>query len=1590
MKRGLASGKISEVLGTIVATLQSRGLILDVFGDPAADPGYLERELAATPQPTDERRAVLLFELARWSLARNQDKIAEQTLRQAVDIYPAFVPPARLLRCMAEERDDAEQAAQWLLVEADHCADPIVRAQLLREYALLVWARLHRLPSARSAAEEAAKIDPGDLGGHFLLEHIFLASDQRAQRCTMLRRALDTTADQGLQAALHVDLALEQDQNAQRLADVRRARDLAPDSELVLLALELQLLRAGDTHAYGRVLIRRAELSNQSKRRRARLLADAARVMLSAGESDQSAACFRDSLEIWPERFAAREYVELLLQREEYEKVVDATLRLLELESCSRRGAALCCQAGDILQWELGQPSASIDWYRRGLRLDPTHEAALQALDELLADREHVDELVQLHRSALHSVPEVSQTRAERLFRIAALLERQERLEEAIATHREILAEFPAYWPASAALEQLYVRLGRWSDQLSLLDERLAQLSDVHEVQETLHSAVHTAHGHLHDPVRAAGYQRRLVDMNSDDLPAVRRLARLCAEAGQYREVADLCEHETRLVATATQQAQLLHRSGEIYEASLDDVGAAIERYRSALSVDPAFVPALRALGRLLRRQERWPDLVEMHRAELERTEDERAALALLYAIADILEEQIRDPAQVIAVYREILDRFPGETAARRTLLARLEKAGRWQELSVLLDQPSSADESRQDKALRLWRLGRVYEDKLGDDDRAIVAYQRAVNADRRLVVAEASLVRILDKCQEFQRLALTLRRRLQSDDAEPRLIERIQYADVLGLLGDDPPLRSVAAYESVVDEDSPTWLKLQLADLYRQLGRPRRELQIRQQVADQAEDRRLLTSLHLRMAQLRQTLETESPAADYQKILSQHPTLTYAQRALERCAREEGAEDRLIESLVARIDQADDPLTLCCNWTELAEAFVADGDAPQAERAFSEALRHIEGHLPALWGLSGLMNHQGRWRECAEVLQTLATTSECRKTRVSAFLQAAGLLQDKLDDLHAAEAIYKRILKEAPDHRIAYERLREIHTTQSQWSALAALLRSRLSGGSDPGKAPDLFLELGRLYLEKLNQRHRGLACLKRVVDLLPDTPDPRLIYALKLLADQAFSAGLWAEAVDLYERLQRLCEATEDLSLIGRRLGHAFLALEQPESAVDAFSRALAAGKGGDLELLQTLAKAAELAGDTATMCEALDGVATEAPHASDRISAYRSLARLHEESGRIEEASKALKKALKADPVHLDCIQQLAGLHAKAGNREHADRHLAAAVDAHREAIDADPFAVPMYRQLGRIYRWQRQLDPLYCCCSVLEHLNAADQVERQFLRDHKRRRREEVRPLEASALDQLVLGGDSPSPLLQVTELVGPLLQPSSRAIAARYRLKRQSRLSSQHALARYCQMLGDTLFGELNLEIWVTTTTPDLVRATKMTRPAIILGSEVAAAPSHADRFRIGRAMFQLAKGSYIVQDADEDEVRSLIAELRQIGPGDADKTKPLTRGLSRRHRRDLARQLPALLAQLEPDALLFDLKRVHCAEVRAALLAMGDPRIALGAIARLSNPLPSVERGDLLRFIVSTDYLAYRDNNRKQTRSSRNRGSQAL
>jgi golgin subfamily B member 1 len=633
--------------------------------------------------------------------------------------------------------------------------------------------------------------------------------------------------------------------------------------------------------------------------------------------------------------------------------------------------------------------------------------------------------------------------------------------------------------------------------ELYVRREELADPADTDLRYEMSLRAARAYERELSEPREAIAALDRALEAKPGDIEALLALERLYRAERLWEELLENLQTQTAAAADVEHRVRLRRAIGEVYAREVDDPSAALDQYRLVLDESPAdavAIAAVRDIGEtreelrltaveilepVLRNAGRWEELVLALELKLRALGEPLDRSAALRAIAQIEDEHLGRPAAAEAALLRALDDTPEDVELHTDIERLAEKSSGWDRYAEALAQRAGGIFDAT-VAKELWlRLGRVAEERLRDDRRAVDAYGKA----------------------------------MESAGDSPELLEHLDRLHER--LGDDRALADVLERRaSALSDDA------EQASLYHRLA----VLQI-EKFGEKSQG----------LATLRQALERQpehGPSRQTLEALTDDKDLfEEASEALEHVytqSNDNAALARLYEKRIQFAPTASERLRMRLDLARVLEE--KSGDAKAAQGVLENALADDPGDSDVLAELERVAAVNDRWGSAAAALEkAVRGQSELvSETAADLWLRLAGWYKDKAGDAGAAERAFEEALKHDPTNEVILRSIEDLQRTPGRERELVGTLRrlASLDGLSDQvgGSASDLRREAKSIAESSLSDRELTEAILGEMIEA-----DDADIWALAELAKVREQAGDWRSVFDLTVRQAELTAEAE-----------------------------------------------------------------------------------------------------------------------------------------------------------------------------------------------------------------------------------------------------------------------------------------------------------------------------------------------------------------------------------------------------------------------------------------------------------------------------
>jgi tetratricopeptide (TPR) repeat protein len=724
-------------------------------------------------------------------------------------------------------RHELDRPADWLrVVEAELETHPNAeREYSLRMCAARLFLNEHKRPEGRDAREAMAHyervltLEPQQSEAAEALAAQYTADGRPEETLRVLETRLANLDESDVQRTSDLRLRIAElltdplDQKSRALAHYEAAREALgtiPRISDPLAELYLDLERFDELAALAREVLETGELEVAERKWRLRLGVSSR----ALGRLDEAALAYRTALlttpndreiedaliEIYEEQDEYEPLAELLEKRLPYaptEEVVDLRLRLARVHGEGR-----------------GAPAEALEQLEMILDMHPQHRDAFAFAVEMADRVGHPERLLALLDRSLATELPVAE-RAELLERKGILIaERLGNPEQALPCFREAIALAPGRESVRQELRKQLEGLERWPAVLDCLFVESTN-AEPEEKIALLEHAAQIAWDHV-GPDASLPWVARLRKERPDDPALLARLVEIHRRAGRFEAALRALDEEICMRPTEEDACRLYVERARLLEREIHTPGRAIVSYQQALSAAPGREqrdPILVELDRLYALTDRPVERAKILEERVSRL-GSREGIELRQVLATIYCVDLVNPDLAIRPLLLNVDATRDDPLVHMAHLGSLDAALRassrpdsWarvaeRELQLIETHDEVRESTPPEYRLFLTdELARIYDEELGNPDRAIPHLRAVVDLNEDSSRAQERLLSLLRRCGHLTELTTRLAAYLEDNGGNAS-----QWLE-LGLLREeqmhDLPAAMTAYHEARQDDQT-------------------------------------------------------------------------------------------------------------------------------------------------------------------------------------------------------------------------------------------------------------------------------------------------------------------------------------------------------------------------------------------------------------------------------------------------------------------------------------------------------------------------------------------------------------------------------------------------------------------------------------------------------------------------------------------------------------------------------------------------------------------------------------------------------------------
>jgi len=998
------------------------------------------------------------------------------------------------------------------------------------------------------------------------------------------------------------------------------------------------------------------------------------------------------------------------------------------------------------LERQQGQVDLAAQAYEKALAIEPAHQPALTALDDLFRGASRFDDLVKVYRRRIALAEEP--TVAEGLYvEMARVLEVElQKPDAAIEAYREVLEQQPDSTLVLRSLDELFSRLGRADDLARNLESQLELAADDEDwvrltlrlagLRESQMSQVDAAiEGYKavldRDPGQetALSSLERLFENPACELTVAEILEPLYRSAGDHGKLIRVHEVQVRRATDAGRKVELLGAIAELHEDAAGDLSAAFDTMARALAADPSSEKTLENLSRLASATERFVDLARITAEQADQVTDVELKCSLYMFSAQVLEDSVGDPARAIALYKLALAASSSHVPAAEALERLYQATEQFAEMSAVLQQKATMLDDLELQKKALYEAARLQEDVLERPEGAISVYEKVLALDAEDLRSVESLIGLFLGLSRWEDLLRAYTRKVDlifDADEKKQVLYEVGAVYERELASVE---RAIDTYQRVLELDPDDLIALGRLDvLYQTAGNWQELLSVLTREAELTADPEESVGYQYRVARLHETRlgDVERAIELYRDVLGiqtdheaalgaleelQQGTVAplAASAVLEQVYEAAGDADRLVRALEVQVKHADGPAVAVELLQRIATLEEEGIGAP--ERAFATYARAValdSQRLEVLESFERLATVSENWRAVAQTYdKALASLAEAPELVVDLGLRVAQVYEVQLDDVESAIARYRTVVEAEPESTAALGALDRLYEQTERYAELADILAREAEFGATPDEILEFKFRLAQTFQHRLRRVDQAIDSYREVLAAAPEhegslealealfAGGTEVLRIAEVLEPLYQASGEWEKLLDLREgELGQVTGSEERVNLFRQMAEDAEVKLVDVDRAFGYLIRSLKEAPSVE-QTQEELARLAPAADDGwSTLAGALSDVMQKPGAAASTVSLVgQHLARIAEvELLDVDRAVRTYRFVLSVAPADAVALENLDRIFTD------AERYyeLAQVLEVRAKVAEEEFDKVDLYLRLGHTY--EEKLAPL----------------------------------------------------------------------------------------------------------------------------------------------------------------------------------------------------------------------------------------------------------------------------------------------------
>ncbi len=311
----------------------------------------------------------------------------------------------------------------------------------------------------------------------------------------------------------------------------------------------------------------------------------------------------------------------------------------------------------------------------------------------------------------------------------------------AAASFLRVIEIEPTDINAMESIAKIFSESKDWDALIAAYEKRAELCGDTQLKIASFREAAKIAKEHTNDLEEVARFSKALLELEPSNTAALARLEEYYTETKNWNELVSILETKLEIgEAEGTVDVDLLKQIAKLSEVNLRDENRAILYYNRVVELVPQSRRSLDALARIYESTEKWMEFVDVTRRLVKVTKDRNVKALLYFKCGSVTEAKFGNEEDAIRYYDAAIKTSPSCLPAVHGLRDLYLRRKEWARVIQTLELEVKLWQDDKERAGVFAQIGRIYGVELGESERALGFYERALAVDPKCMPANRAM----------------------------------------------------------------------------------------------------------------------------------------------------------------------------------------------------------------------------------------------------------------------------------------------------------------------------------------------------------------------------------------------------------------------------------------------------------------------------------------------------------------------------------------------------------------------------------------------------------------------------------------------------------------------------------------------------------------------------------------------------------------------------------------------------------------------------------------------------------------------------------